>query len=644
MNQPAAASAPPTVAAASAVSRLLASSSPRPSAISYNATGSAWESAALVAALLAIDSAALGGCSLRAAAGPVRDFWLAMLAAWLPAGAMRRLPLHAGEARLLGGLDLTATLRAGRPIAERGLLAQANGGLVLVAMAERIAPATAAHLGHALDTGEVAMARDGFVSREAARFGVLALDEGVEPEEQPPAALLDRLAFLLDLTTVGVREVDDPAYGAAQIEAARARLPQVRIGDDLVEALCGTAQALGVTGLRASLLAVQAARAVAALAGRELVTREDAAVAGRLVLAPRATQLPASEPPEQATDQAPPGGEARHSGEQSAAPAEAPDGDAPPRPPEQVPGAESEQGGAASPSDVVLAATQAAIPAGLLAQLRLMGGLRSRPRFAGSSGHWQHTGRRGRPAGVRRGEPRAGGRLNLIETLRAAAPWQKLRHAEAGRGARGGPARVELRATDMRVTWYRQRTQSATLFVVDASGSAALQRLAEAKGAVEMLLADCYVRRDQVALIAFRGRGASLLLPPTRSLVRAKRCLNALPGGGGTPLAAGIDAAAQLADALQRRGQTPIIVLLTDGRANVARDGTGGRTQAEGEALAAARGLRAAGFSSLLIDTALRAQPAAQRLAQAMGARYLPLPAADAVTLSRVVQAASAAA
>jgi magnesium chelatase subunit D len=116
---------------------------------------------------------------------------------------------------------------------------------------------------------------------------------------------------------------------------------------------------------------------------------------------------------------------------------------------------------------------------------------------------------------------------------------------------------VEVRRDDFRVGRFEQRSQSTTIFVVDASGSSAFNRLAEAKGAVELLLADCYVRRDRVALLAFRGRGAELLLPPTRSLVRAKRSLAGLPGGGGTPLAAGIDAAAALADAVRRRGETP---------------------------------------------------------------------------------------
>ena len=179
------------------------------------------------------------------------------------------------------------------------------------------------------------------------------------------------------------------------------------------------------------------------------------------------------------------------------------------------------------------------------------------------------------------------------------------------------------------------------MFVVDASGSSALNRLAEAKGAVELLLAECYVRRDRVAVLAFRGAGVELLLPPTRSLARAKRCLAALPGGGGTPLAHAIEAAGQLADQVSRRGEAPVLVLLTDGRANIARDGTPGRARATEDALTAARALRPAGASALLLDTSPQPQPSAQTLADAMGAAYLPLPHAGAAGMAQVVRLAS---
>ncbi|WP_353094084.1 VWA domain-containing protein, partial [Methylibium sp.] len=250
----------------------------------------------------------------------------------------------------------------------------------------------------------------------------------------------------------------------------------------------------------------------------------------------------------------------------------------------------------------------------------------------------QQSGLRGRPVGARRGEPRTGARLNVIETLRAAAPWQRLRQASPG----GGGARIQVRREDFHVTRFTQRSETTTIFAVDASGSAALHRLAEAKGAVELLLADCYVRRDNVAVLAFRGKTAELLLPPTRSLVRAKRSLAGLPGGGGTPLAAGIDAALALAEAVRRRGETPVVVLLTDGRANIARDGEPGRTRAGEDALAAARQLQAAGVTALLLDTSPQPQATARQLAAQMGAAYLPLPHAGAAELSQAVRLATA--
>lgn len=239
-----------------------------------------------------------------------------------------------------------------------------------------------------------------------------------------------------------------------------------------------------------------------------------------------------------------------------------------------------------------------------------------------------------------------------METLRAAAPWQKLRQQESAmrvvpsQQAMPGQAqpshRIQVRREDFHITRFKQTGQTTTLFVVDASGSSALNRLAEAKGAVELLLADCYVRRDRVAVLAFRGKTAELLLPPTRSLARAKRSLAGLPGGGGTPLASAIDAARELADQISRRGETPIIVLLTDGRGNIARDGTSGRARASEDALTAARQMRMDGISCLLMDTSPQPQAAAQMLAREMGAAYVPLPYAGAQMLSQVVRAAMA--
>ncbi len=598
----------------------------------------AWQFAVQVAVLFAIDPAGLGGVRVRAQAGPVRDAWLALLQSLLPGRAWKRMPAAIGDDRLLGGLDLPSTLAAGRPVLQPGLLAEADGGVLVLAMAERLPPATAARVAQAMDTGAVSIARDGLEVRRSARFGVIALDEATADDEQLAAALGDRLAFDLDLRPISPRVcLDDSLQQLASasgddLGAARDALGEVDLPLRLIEALCGAALALGVDSMRASLLAVAAARASAALDGNAAAGDDDARMAAALVLAPRATRLPpAPEADESGVDPAaPPPAEAT-------APASAPDAvpDAAPPPPastEPQPRADAEL------DDTVLEAARAAIPAGLLSQLVTGAGLRRTQRAAaGKAGAAVRGGQRGRPIGSRRAPPGQGRRLHLIDTLRAAVPWQGLRRSVQPQAA----ARVLVRPDDFHVARLRQKTATTALFVVDASGSSALHRLAEAKGAVELLLADCYVRRDQVALIAFRGRQAELLLPPTRSLVRVKRSLSGLPGGGGTPLATALDAAATLADSLQRRGQSPLLVLLTDGRANVALDGSGGRERAQADALAQARKLALLQAPLLLIDTSPKPQREAAELAQAMRARYLPLPHAGAAAVSQAVQQAA---
>ena len=203
----------------------------------------------------------------------------------------------------------------------------------------------------------------------------------------------------------------------------------------------------------------------------------------------------------------------------------------------------------------------------------------------------------------------------------------------------GLQAKIEIRPDDIHITRFQQRRESLTLFVVDASGSSALQRLAEAKGAVELLLADCYVRRDQVALIAFRDETAELILPPTRSLVRAKRALAALPGGGATPMAAALDLTRDLAEKVGKQGTNMQYVLLTDGAANVSRDGTRNREAGTRDALLAARALASGPASGLVIDTAQRPQPRAKALADSLRGIYIALPKADAQTLNRAIRA-----
>ncbi len=563
------------------------------------------------AALFAVAPALLGGVNLRAAPGPTRDRWLSVLNNLLPDGApVRKMPLQVTDDRLFGGLDLSATLSHGRPVVQCGLLAAADGGVVLLAMGERLPPELAARVATVMDTGEVVLERDGACARNPARFGIVVLDEGAGPDERPPPALRERCAFLIDLAEV-TRAPVEGAFLPADIAAARAVLSQVTISRDMIGALCSAAVALGVASLRAPLFAANVARISAALHGQDSVDEDDVTLAARLVLAPRATRLP----PQLDDPNDPPLPETEEDQQ-----------------PEDDDAARDMPKGALE--DMIIEAAMATLPPDILAALSA--GLRQRGgiRHVGTAGSLRASVKRGRPAGTRRGEFRGGVRLDIVETLKAAAPWQPLRR----RGGENGQKRVEVRPSDFRIKRFKNHEESLTIFVVDASGSSALHRLAEAKGAVELLLAECYVRRDCVALLAFRGAGTELLLPPTRALARAKRSLSALPGGGGTPLASAIDAAGQLAVAARRRHQTPALVFLTDGQANISRDGSPGRTRAQEDAIVAARAVAQLGFKSLLIDTSPRSNPRAHEIAVSLGARYIALPDATAQGLERAVR------
>ncbi|MGC6399089.1 VWA domain-containing protein [Sphingomonas sp. FW199] len=528
--------------------------------------------------------------------GPVRDAIMASAEAQLAArGPVRRVPASIDRDRLLGGLDLAATLAAGHGVHQPGLLREAAGGTVILPMAERALPDIAAPIAQAMDGGGLA---------------AMLLDDGMDADEAPPAMLTERIPFHCRLDDVRSHCAVD--VWPDRIAADRVMPPS----DAQRAALAGLSLALGITSARPMLFAQSAAIAHAALHGRTEVEDDDLTAAVRLVLAPRALNAPAGEPD---AGEAPP-------------PADAPPAD--PQP-DGSPDADGETDNEPPmPTDrdleeILLAAAAAALPRHVLDQdagrLRIRGKGRG-----GRAGKALKSARRGRPLGARAGMPGDGRRLALIETLRAAIPWQRLRRD----AARPGDGRlVHLRKSDLRVRAFQERQESLTIFAVDASGSSALARLAEAKGAVEMMLAEAYVKRAQVALIAFRHHGAEVLLPPTRSLTRARRALAGLPGGGGTPLAAGLIAAEQLAEAAIKRGQSPIIALLTDGKGNVALDGTANRAAAMAETATAAASIARAGIPAIVIDISPRPRAEASELAAMVRGRYLPLPHAGSAAM-----------
>ena len=587
-----------------------------------------WNEAMVALGLFAVDPGI--GLRLAARAGPVRQMAMDELRGLLPAKTpFRKMPTGVSEAALIGGLDLAASLETGRPVLEHGLIAGSHEGVLVAAMAERMGSDAAGLIALALDRGAVPIERDGVSAEIVAKIGVLALDEGTDPDEAPPSALCERLGIWLSLDGAdprGVARTSSPEM----IAEARASLPFVHPDDETIETICQAAMAFGIVSLRVPTLAIRVACASAALEGRTEPAAPDLDVAIRLVLLPRAVTMPSM--PEQQPDD----NEAD----------EPPTDDDDRQPPEDQPPPEPEAQDDAKPADLepteemAVETMASTLPDDLLKALAAMARPPLNRSGAGRMGAFAGRARRGRVVGTTPGDPRRD-RLDLVATLRTAAPWQRIRREErANRFPEAASRALEIRASDIRVRRYRGKSETATIFAVDASGSAALARLSEAKGAVERILAECYVRRDRVALVAFRGTKADVLLTETKSLTRAKRSLAALPAGGGTPLATGILAALDLAKASAREGRTPLITLLTDGRANIALTGAAGRPQATADARDAARAVRTSGIAALVIDLAQRPSEQAREIATALGATYLALPRADSKAVSDAVAAA----
>jgi len=586
----------------------------------------AWFDANLVAILLAINPRGLKGVTVKSQFGPVRDSWLKYLKDLTAScdSQILKAPANISADQLKGALDIEASLQRASLVMSKGLLERVEGNLLLLPMVERMDLQAIALISQALDEKNTVDA--------ATHFGVVAFDESDNADEAISARLLDRLAFELYLDQLSIADINESLeVDAEDIAKARKSLQSVKCSNEYLEVMTKAGFNLGVSSFRANQFALEVAKTLAALRGLAEVGQDEVIDAARLVYTP-SKRMHINSEMDQADQDSEENQDDQDQDVENQAEDSQNDSESSDHPDQEQPSSEDLE-------DIIVEAVKASIPPQLFHQPKknLPAG-KSAGHISGKSGAIQKNFLSGRPLTSRKGRPQDGRRLDILKSIRAAIPWQRLRGiALDGDQQKTVRTRIDFRTEDLHIKQYLRRRGTVTIFLVDASGSSATQRLAEAKGALEELLAQCYIRRDEVAMVSMRGAKAEIVLPPTRSLVRAKRNLATLPGGGGTPLAAGFRAVNEMAISLERKGLTPVIVVMSDGKANVNLKGVGGRESAHNDALMAAKELRIKNHRLLFVDTSPKPETLAQELSSAMAAQYFPLPFANSASSGKKI-------
>lgn len=547
------------------------------------------------------------------------------------------LPISATEDKVVGTLDIGHALKTGEKKFEPGILAEANRNILYVDEVNLLNDHIVDVLLDAAAMGVNVVEREGVSYTHPSSFILIGTMNPEEGELRPQ--LLDRFGLCVDIE--GIRDParrldvirrrisyeEDPEAFCTHWEseerqlrdrilAAQEILASVFTPQEVLELIVRICIDMGVDGHRADITMIKTAATIAAWNGRRAASGEDVKEAADLVLSHRMRKRPFSDQKldTQKLD------ESIRKQKESRKPDTAPE-------PHQHTDSGSQKS-APDGSGSTVFAPEDTFPLDTT-QLRFSG----RPDRKRRDGRGRRTiTESGDGRYVRSRIPEAPtADIAFDATLRAAAPHQNDRTNR--------DMAVVVEPGDLREKVRERRLGTTILFVVDASGSMGVQkRMGEVKAAILSLLLDAYQKRDRVGLVAFRGTGADVLLPPTSSVELAKKQLGLLPTGGKTPLASGLAKGLELIEKERRTNRSVLarLVVISDGKANAGS----GNGRPFDEALAAAGRIRDAGVPSLVIDPeqGFIRLGLAETLSEEMGAGYLRISDLRAETITGAIR------
>ena len=490
-------------------------------------------------------------------------------------------------ADLNGGIDPLESLQKGHLVHRKGILNRS--GWFLCTSLNEMPKALQSMLNHQMDNMKLGP--------------LLAFDDGFRKNEISSPKLCDRLAFSIDFTDVRFNQYFPNFFSTISPTVQKAEITEAQIQSVVVSAV-----QFGIDDIRPAYMTITAAQYLAALDDRGTVEQNDLNLAATLILAHRAQVVPEEIDNDQQDD-------TQKENEENI----------------KEENEQKKNNEINLPTEVLIEAIKASLPDNIYEHLR--NNIRQKAKTGSGFGNRQKSKVKGRPKPSRNVTPGDQERIDIVSTLRSAAPWQKLRKQQLKTSKN-----IVILPGDLHTFNFEDRSERVIIFLVDASGSAAMNRLGESKGAIELMLADSYARRDFVSLISFRDTSAEILLPPTRSLVQTKKRLGSLMAGGGTPLATGLDAGIKLAQNCKRSGKMPSLAILTDGKANIDLDGLPNREKALSDSVLVSEIGKKLDMKSVFIDCGKRPNNNLKSLATSMGGNYVSLPRTNATKISNLIQ------